>query len=166
MAIWANRIHRCQTAMGITISCICKYFSEENKLPSSYKKESTYAETDIDSMQTTDLATYKLMNIFKGSNNNLSMSNKSDGRPVRRDQPPAKPPHTINHQKYAQPLSVQTSVPYRTYSGYNKPVQNLSYNNNSTVNNYRGGDGDYNDNSLSPQDIRDVDDNTKRFYGE
>ena len=117
-------------------------------------------------MQTTDLATYKPMNIFKGSNSNLSlMSNQSDKRPVRRDQPPAKPPHTINHQKYVQPLSVQTSVPYRTYSGYNKPAQNLSYNNNSTVNNYGGGGGDYN-NSLSPQDIRDADDNTKRFYGE
>ena len=93
------------------------------------------------------------------------MPGQADGRPVRRDQPPAKPPHTVNHQKYSQPLSIQTSVPYRTYTGYNKPPQNLSYNNNATVNNHRGGGGDYNENSLPSQDIQDADDNTKRFYG-
>ena len=140
--------------------------TEQNKPPSSsHKKDSTYAETDIDSLQTTDLATYKPINLFKSSNSNLSVvPGQADGRPVRRDQPPAKPPHTANHQKYAQPLSIQTSVPYRTYTGYNKPPQNLSYNNNATVNNHRGG-GDYNENSLPSQDIQDADDNTKRFYG-
>ena len=91
------------------------------------------------------------------------MSGQADGRPVRRDQPPTKPPHTVNHQKYAQPLSIQTSVPYRTYTGYNKSPQNMAY----TFNNRRGGGGggDYNDNNLPSQDIQDADDNTKRFYG-
>ena len=142
---------------------------EQNKPPnSSHKKESAYAETDIDSLQTTDLATYRPINLFKGSSGNLNlMPGQADGRPVRRDQPPSKPSHTVNHQKYAQPLSIQTSVPYRTYTGYNKSPQNLSYNNNATFNNHRGGGGggDYNENNLPSQDIQDADDNTKRFYG-
>ena len=142
-------------------------FPEQNQQANgSYKRESTYAETDIDSMQTTDLGTYKPLNLFKGSNSNLNMMpGLQDSRPMRRDQPPAKPPHTVNHQKYAQPLSIQTSVPYRTYTGYNKPSQNLSFNNNSTINSSRTRSGDFSDNSLLPQDIQDADDNTKRFYG-
>ena len=37
--------------------------------------------------------------------------------------------------------------------------------NDSMSNSYRGGSGDNNHYSMSPQDIVEADDNTKRFYG-
>ncbi len=38
----------------------------------SQRRDSTYAETDIDSMATTDLATNRPLTIFKGSSGNLA----------------------------------------------------------------------------------------------